>query len=937
MKNKLNQLFQPNIFAISLTISVCTILLSLTGTFQMLEWMIFDQFFRWRPQIYQDKNIIIVSIDENDIAKAGRWPISDLTLTELLAKIKQQKPRVIGLDIFRDLAVEPGHQELVTLMESTPNLIGIEKVIGNNPRDKVAPPPTLARLNQIAAADLISDEDGKIRRALLSLKSENNDTILGIGTKLALMYLEDENITLEYLNSQNGKSRLGKTIILPLQKNDGAYINADVGGYQILLNYLGKSCLADSCPFTTISMTDVLKGKVAPNLMTDKIVLIGNTARSISDFFYYPYSYSDGSTISGVEIHAHIASLIVNAGLNNNYLFKSIPEYLEWLWLIFFATTGGIVTANSVNNKKQIVLVVFLAFLLVFSTYVLFLLNFWIPLVTPFAAFLSSVIASLVYTLWHNLNLSYRKLEQYASDLEMEVQEKTQDLLNKKRELENKNLELESNNLELIKARKSAEKANATKSIFLASMSHELRTPLNAIIGFSQLMNKDKQLNQEQREFVSTINRSGEHLLSLIDDILDLSKIEAGKITVNKNNFDFLQMLNTVKKMLLMKAKNKNLSFIFKIDQNVPRYICTDERRLKQILINLVNNAIKFTHTGFVKLHVFLGDDRLSSENQESSNHKRRIIFSVEDTGQGINVEDKAKLFQPFEQTETGIKSKEGTGLGLAISRKFINLLGGDIQVKSQANRGTTFTFDIQVEKIEPQEIISETQQKIIGLNQTQETPKILVVDDSPDNTYLLLNILKPIGFLVRTAHNGKEAIEIWEDWQPDLILMDLQMPIISGYEAVNLIREQENNLPRYRVKILAVTASLIDEYDHKITCLGFDGLIHKPFTEKIILEEVKDQLKLDYIYEQEHRDNNHVKNIHNLLEDRALIAEVTRMPTHWLQQVLASANRGSDDELLDLVREIPADLRVLQEVFSRLIHEYMFEEIINLVSSVDS
>lgn len=898
----------------------------------MLEWMIFDQFFRWRPQIYQDKNIIIIGIDENDIAKAGRWPISDLTLTELLAKIKQQKPRVIGLDIFRDLAVEPGHQELVTLMESTPNLIGIEKVVGNNPKDKVAPPPTLKRLNQIAAADLISDQDGKIRRALLSLKSENDVTILGIGAKLALMYLAEENITLEYLNPQNGKSRLGKTIILPLKKNDGAYINADVGGYQILLNYLGKSCLADTCPFTTISMTDVLEGKVPPNLMTDKIVLIGNTARSIGDFFYHPYSYNDRTTISGVEIHAHITSLIVNAGLNNNYLFKSIPEYLEWFWLIFWASLGGIIAAKSVNHKKQIFLVILLAFLLFLTTYLLFLLNFWIPFVTPFAAFISSVIVSLVYTLWHNLNLSYRKLEQYASDLEIQVQEKTQDLSDKKRELENKNLELESNNLELIKARKSAEKANATKSIFLASMSHELRTPLNAIIGFSQLMNKDETLNQEQKEFISIINRSGEHLLSLIDDILDLSKIEAGKITVNKNNFDFLQMLNTVKKMLLMKAKNKNLSFIFNIEQNVPRYICTDERRLKQILINLVNNAIKFTDTGFVKLHVCL-----SSENQESANNKRRIIFSVEDTGKGINLEDKAKLFQPFEQTETGIKSKEGTGLGLAISRKFINLLGGDIQVESQENMGTIFTFDIQVEKIEAQEIIGETQQKIIGLNQTPETPKILVVDDSPDNTYLLLNILKPIGFLVRTAQNGKEAIEIWEDWQPDLILMDLQMPIISGYEAVNLIRTKENNFPRSRVKIIAVTASLIDEYDNKIIHLGFDGLIHKPFMEKIILEEVKDQLKLDYIYEQEHSDNNHVKNIHNLIEDRALIAELTRMPTNWHQKILASANRGSDDELLDLVREIPADLRVLQKIFPRLIHEYMFEEIINLVSAVDS
>ena len=344
MNKKLNQLFQQpiNSISLSLCISIFFIFLSRMGVFQGLEWAVFDQFFRWRSQEKKENRIVIVTIDEQDLVNAGSWPVSDLTLTELLKNIKLQQPRLIGLDLFRDLPVEPGHQQLVELMKSTPNLIGIEKVIG----DKVSPPPTLKTLQQIAAADLISDGDGKVRRALLSIKQKNGETKLGLGATLALMYLAEDNITLENIDPENSKYRLGETIIFPLQDNDGGYINADVGGYQILINYLGQSCLlGQSCPFTTISMTNILKGQVAPNLMTDKIVLIGVTARSISDFFYYPYSYSDGTSISGVEIHAHIASLIVNAGLNNNYLFKTIPEYLEWLWLILnFATLTVVVS-----------------------------------------------------------------------------------------------------------------------------------------------------------------------------------------------------------------------------------------------------------------------------------------------------------------------------------------------------------------------------------------------------------------------------------------------------------------------------------------------------------------------------------------------------------------------------------------------------------------
>ena len=598
MNHKLKQIIQQKAtpLKISSGVSLTIILLSLTGIFQVLEWAIFDQFFRMRPEEKRDERTVIVTIDETDITRVGHWPISDEILTRLLNGIKAQKPRVIGLDIFRDLPVTPGHQQFVELMESTPYLIGIEKFSG----DTIPPPPTLAKLNQVAAADLVSDGDGKIRRALLSIKPENSETKLSLGAALAVVYLAEENITLQALNPTKNKYKLGKAIFSPLRKNDGAYINTNVGGYQIILNYLGKPCnYTQACIFKTVSMTDVLQGKIEPDLMKDKIVLIGVTARSISDFFYNPYSYSDNTTITGVEIHAHLSSLIINAALEGNHLMKTVPEFIEWLWILCWSSMGAVIAAQSIQIKSNAFCLFVLSFLLILVSYILFLMNWWIPLATPLIAMIIAATTSLIYTLWENLNISYQKLEQYASSLEDKVQEKTKDLLAKQIELKEKNLQLESQNIKLIEARKMADSANEAKSRFLANMSHELRTPLNSIIGFSQLMNRDKDLNVNQKEFVGIINRSGEHLLSLINDILDLSKIEANKITLNEEKFDLYQMLQTVKEMLTIKAQAKNLRFLFNIDQSVPRYVVTDQKKLRQIIINLLNNAIKFTSSLF--------------------------------------------------------------------------------------------------------------------------------------------------------------------------------------------------------------------------------------------------------------------------------------------------------------------------------------------------
>ena len=349
MKPKLKQLIEQwkTPLAISSGITAMVIVLSFTGVFQILEWAIWDLFFRLRPVSKPDPRIVIVSIDESDISQIGRWPISDETLSKLLTKIKAQKPRVIGLDIFRNLPVPPGHEQLVRMMESTPNLIGIEKISG----DAIPPPPTLAELDRVAGADVVIDADGKIRRGLLSIKPDHSQTKLSLGANLALIYLQQEHIILESLNSENNYYKLGKTIFKPFQRNQGVYVNADVGGYQILLNFRGKPCISsNSCAFEMISLTDVLNNNISPTEMQDKVVLIGVIASSLSNFFSNPYTYSDNTTVSGVEIHAHLTSQIISAAIEGNYLIRTLPKLGEWIWIFFWSSTGAILASKCLKN-----------------------------------------------------------------------------------------------------------------------------------------------------------------------------------------------------------------------------------------------------------------------------------------------------------------------------------------------------------------------------------------------------------------------------------------------------------------------------------------------------------------------------------------------------------------------------------------------------------
>ncbi len=445
-------------------------------------------------------------------------------------------------------------------------------------------------------------------------------------------------------------------------------------------------------------------------------------------------------------------------------------------------------------------------------------------------------------------------------------------------------------------ARLTAEAANREKSMFLSNMSHEIRTPMNAILGFAQILEHDSSLTPKQTEQIRCINRSGRHLLSLINDILDMSKIEAGMTALHPAVFGLHDLLDDLQMMFRSRADSKGLRLIMERESDVPYHVLGDEGKLRQVLVNLMGNAVKFTRRGGVAVRV----RALPAEGPQARDAQRlRLVVEVEDSGPGIPDADLDRIFDAFRQTEAGAKAG-GTGLGLTISRRLVEMMGGQLTVRSATGKGSCFRFDVLLARAEehPDEKQPEARHAL-GLEPGTGPYRILVVDDAPDNRHLLCALLRPFGFEVQEAENGAKAVHIFQEWSPHAVLMDMRMPVMDGYEATRRIKA----CPAGRATpVIAVTASAFMDSEKEIEATGVSAYLRKPFRAEELFDLLKECLDLRYVYA-EKRGGAAGQSRPSAFTSNALAA----LPDTLLQAMRGAVEAGDITRLEALIQQVEA------------------------------
>ncbi|MCT7989148.1 CHASE2 domain-containing protein [Laspinema olomoucense] len=788
--------------------------LSSAGFLHLFEWAALDTWFRLRPQEPVDSRIAIVTINESDIKYVQQWPMSDRIMTQLIQNIKAQNPRLIGLDIYRDLPVEPGHEELNALFEVTPNLIGVEKVVEN----PIAPPPSLAKLGQVASNDMLLDRDGKIRRGMVLVGKPDQTLIEGIGTLLALKYLETEGIELAIADEAKSIYQLGQATFIPLTGKEGEYSKRDGGGYQILVNYRGG---LDH--FAHISLTEVLENRIPPDFFRDRIIFIGAEAPSLNDSFQTPYTntlFGNPQLMPGVVIHANLTSQILSSALDNRPMLYATPKSLKWGLIFLTSGYSAILGSLWLRTRWSGPGILLGAVVIIGSSYFAFLSGWLIPVFTPVLALVSAGVFSIGYTLWSNLKLSYQQLAEYAKTLE----EKNQEL----------------------------KRLDGLKDEFLANTSHELRTPLNGIIGIADSLidGATGELLEETIYNLETITSSGRRLSHLINDILDFSQLKHKSIELQLKPLDLRAIAQVVLNLSKPLIGEKNLQLINAIP---PDFIAVnaDENRVQQILHNLVGNGIKFTESGIVEVSAKIEGDF--------------VAITVTDTGIGIPEDKHSRIFESFEQGD-GSTAREygGTGLGLAIAKQLIELHHGIIYFESEVGKGSRFTFTLPQATpaaipttpplVRPEPARNSTP---VSTAKPPKTPaaapqnyladgsefKILIVDDEPINLQVLANTLSLQNYAITRAETGLKALEIIDNgFKPDLILLDVMMPRMTGYEVCETIRQK---FPAIDLPIVMLTAkNQVSDLVEGFTA-GANDYLMKPFNKNELLTRIKTHIRL--------------------------------------------------------------------------------------------
>jgi len=466
---------------------------------------------------------------------------------------------------------------------------------------------------------------------------------------------------------------------------------------------------------------------------------------------------------------------------------------------------------------------------------------------------------------------------------------------------------------ELVDARDQAQAANQAKSAFLANMSHELRTPLNAILGFSTMVRDDPGLPERHRKDLDIVNRSGEHLLGLIDEVLDVAKIEAGRVTVEIAPFNLSALVRDALEMMRPRASAKSIELLMDASSNVPSFARSDAAKLRQLLVNLIGNAVKFTEEGSVTLRV--------DAKPIDAGHRFLLIFEVQDTGIGIAPEDQMRIFSPFVRVGKAA-TQDGTGLGLSIARRFVQMMGGTIRVDSALGKGSLFHIEVPVERAEELNVITTADdfQKVVGLEPGQPEYRILIVEDKRENWLLLQRLLRDAGFQVQVAEDGAQGVEMFRTWQPHLICMDLRLPILGGIEAAREIRSLDGGL---RVKIVAITASAFAHQREEVLAAGLDDFVRKPYRAQEIFDCMARHLGVRYLYKEARRASP--------AEPATLQREALAMLPHALRKDLAKAlvrlDPGPIREVIDRVSEEDARLG---EALTLCAKRYAYTEILN-------